>query len=91
MKILVFVQQEDGQINPVSIEAIAGAQQIASQCDGSLSALTFNATDICDHPVSFPKYKSAFFIIGKISFILKLDSEKQFILIFEFGASISFQ
>ena len=36
------------------------------------------------NPVSFPKYKSAFFIIGKISFILKLDSEKQFILIFEF-------
>ncbi|MDP6570623.1 MAG: electron transfer flavoprotein subunit alpha/FixB family protein [Candidatus Marinimicrobia bacterium] len=44
MKILVFVQQEEGKINPVSIEAIAGAQQIASQCGGSLSAITFNAS-----------------------------------------------
>ncbi len=44
MKILVLVQQEEGKVNPVSIEAIAGAQQIASQCGGSLSALTFNAS-----------------------------------------------
>ena len=44
MKILVFVQQEDGNINPVSLEAISGAQEIASQCDGTLASLTFNTS-----------------------------------------------
>ena len=46
MKILVYIQQDEGKINSVSLEALKGAQDIAVQTNGTVSALSFNA-DVC--------------------------------------------
>ena len=46
MKILVYIQQDEGKINSVSLEALKGAQDIAAQTNGTVSALSFNA-DVC--------------------------------------------
>ena len=43
MKILVYIQQDEGKINSVSLEALKGAQDIAAQTNGTVSALSFNA------------------------------------------------
>ena len=43
MKIFVYIQQDEGQINSVSLEALQGAQEIAQKCNGSVTAITFNA------------------------------------------------
>jgi len=43
MKILVYIQQDEGKINSVSLEALKGAQDIAAQINGTVSALSFNA------------------------------------------------
>ena len=42
MKILVYIQQEQGNINPASLEALKGAQEIAKEQSGSIYAITFN-------------------------------------------------
>ena len=42
MSILVFIQQEDGKINRLSKEAIAGAQQLGEQLGKSVNACVFN-------------------------------------------------
>jgi len=46
MKILVYIQQDEGKINSVSLEALKGAQDIAAQSNGTVSALSFNS-DVC--------------------------------------------
>ena len=43
MKILVYIQQDEGKINSVSLEALKGAQDIATQTNGTVSALSFNS------------------------------------------------
>ena len=43
MKILVYIQQDQGKINTVSLEALKGAQEIAAQTGGTISALSFNS------------------------------------------------
>ena len=43
MKILVYIQQENGKINPISTEALVGAQKIIEKIGGSVSAVTFNS------------------------------------------------
>ena len=43
MKILVYIQQDEGKINSVSLEALKGAQDIAAQTNGTVSALSYNA------------------------------------------------
>ena len=43
MKLFVFIQHEKNKINPVSLEALQGAQQIATQSDGSITAVIFNS------------------------------------------------
>ncbi len=42
MKILTFVQQNDGKINSNSLEALKGSQDIANAAGGTVTALTFN-------------------------------------------------
>ena len=42
MKIFVYIQQEQGKINAISLEAMQGAQKIAEKTNGSVSAITFN-------------------------------------------------
>ena len=54
-KILVYIQQDQGKINPVSLEALYGAQKIASQFGSSVTAVTFNAMaaeSLCNYDVS---------------------------------------
>ena len=43
MNIFVYIQQDKGEINSVSLEALQGAQEIAKKCNGSVTAITFNA------------------------------------------------
>ena len=43
MKILVYIQQDEGKINSVSLEALKGSQEIAAQTGGTVSALSFNS------------------------------------------------
>ena len=43
MKILVYIQHEEDKINPVSLEALKGAQEVATQAGGNISAITFNS------------------------------------------------
>jgi len=43
MKLFVFIQNEKGKINPISLEALQGAQEIAAKLDGSVSAVTFSS------------------------------------------------
>ena len=42
MKILVYIQQQ-GNISPISLEALKGAQEIAEKSGGTVSALTFSS------------------------------------------------
>ena len=42
MKIIVYIQQENGKINPISLESLSGAQKIIAKTGGSISAVTFN-------------------------------------------------
>jgi len=44
MRILVYIQQDEGKINSVSLEALKCAQDIAVQTNGTVSALSFNAS-----------------------------------------------
>ena len=41
MKILVFIQQENGQINRISQETLVGAQKLTEDTSGELTALAF--------------------------------------------------
>ena len=43
MKILVYIQEDQGNISSISLEAIVGAQEIAAQTAGSVTAVTFNS------------------------------------------------
>ena len=43
MKILVYIQQDQGNISPISLEALKGAQEIAAQTGGTVTAITFNS------------------------------------------------
>jgi len=43
MKILVYIQQDEGKINSVSLEALKGSQKIAAQTGATVSALSFNS------------------------------------------------
>ncbi len=43
MKILAFIQIDDGTINKMSVETLAGAQKLAAATDGSVTAVTFGA------------------------------------------------
>jgi len=43
MKILVYIQHDQGNISSISLEALAGAQEIAAQTGGSVTAVTFNS------------------------------------------------
>ena len=42
MNIFVYIQNDLDKINPVSLEALQGAQEIASKMEGSVTAITFN-------------------------------------------------
>ncbi len=42
MNVLVYIQQDDGVINSISMEALKGAQEIAKTSDGTLTAVVFN-------------------------------------------------
>ena len=42
MKILVFIQHEEGKVNSVSLEALQGAQAIAKNSGGAVSAVTYS-------------------------------------------------
>ena len=42
MDLLTYIQHDQNKINPVSLEALQGSQQIASQSGGSVKAITFN-------------------------------------------------
>ena len=44
MKLFVFIQHEAGKINPVSLEALQGAQEIAEKSGGKISAVTFSSS-----------------------------------------------
>ena len=44
MNIFVFIQNEGGKINSVSLEALQGAQEIAEKSSGTVTAVTFNAS-----------------------------------------------
>ena len=52
MKILVYIQQDEGKINSVSLEALKGAQDIAAQTNGTVSAFSFNS-DVCSQLASY--------------------------------------
>ena len=43
MKIFVYIQQDQGNISSISLEAIVGAQEIAAQTGGLVTAVTFNS------------------------------------------------
>ena len=43
MKIFVYIQQDQGNISSISLEALTGAQEIAAQTGGSVTAVTFNS------------------------------------------------
>ena len=43
MKILVYIQQDQGNISPISLEALKGAQEIVAQTGGTVTAITFNS------------------------------------------------
>ena len=43
MKILVYIQQDQENISSISLEALTGAQKIAAQSGGSVTAVTFNS------------------------------------------------
>ena len=43
MKILVYIQQDQGNISSISLEALKGAQEIATQTSGTVTAVTFNS------------------------------------------------
>ena len=43
MKILVYIQQDQGNISSISLEALKGAQEIAKQTGGTVTAITFNS------------------------------------------------
>ena len=43
MKILVYIQQDQGNISSISLEALKGAQEIAEQTSGTVTAVTFNS------------------------------------------------
>ena len=42
MKLITYIQHDDNKINPVSLEALQGAQEIANETNGSVIAVTFN-------------------------------------------------
>ncbi len=44
MKLLVFIQHEEGKINSVSLEALQGALEITEKSGGNVSAVTFNSS-----------------------------------------------
>jgi len=64
MKILVYIQQDGGKINSVSLEALKGAQDIATQTNGTVSALSFNAS-VCSQLSGY-----------NVSEVLVLEDEK---------------
>ena len=43
MKILVYIQQDQGTISSVSLEALKGAQDIAEETGGTVTVITFNS------------------------------------------------
>ena len=43
MKLLVYIQQDQGNINSGSLESLKGAQEIAEKSNGTVSALTFSS------------------------------------------------
>ena len=44
MKLFVFIQHEEEKINPVSLEALRGAQEIADNSGGTVCAVTFSSS-----------------------------------------------
>ena len=44
MKLFVFIQHEEDRINSVSLEALRGAQEIAEESNGAVSAVTFSSS-----------------------------------------------
>ena len=44
MKLFVFIQHEEGKINPVSLEALRGAQEISEKSSGTVCAVTFSSS-----------------------------------------------
>ena len=44
MKLFVFIQHEEEKINPVSLEALRGAQEISEKSGGTVSAVTFSSS-----------------------------------------------
>ena len=42
MNVLVYIQQDDGVINSISMEALKGAQEITKTSNGTLTAVVFN-------------------------------------------------
>ena len=42
MKIVVFIQSADDEINPMSIESLVASQQMCKQTNGELHAVIFN-------------------------------------------------
>ncbi|SVD02060.1 uncharacterized protein METZ01_LOCUS354914, partial [marine metagenome] len=44
MKLFVFIQHEEEKINPVSLEALRGAQEIAENSGGTVCAVTFSSS-----------------------------------------------
>ena len=42
MKILIYIQSSEGKINPISLEALAGAQQLKKQKNAEIYAVTFS-------------------------------------------------
>ena len=52
MKILVYIQQDEGKINSVSLEALKGAQDIAARTSGTVSAISFNS-GVCSQLTSY--------------------------------------
>lgn len=42
MKLIAYIQHDDDKINPVSLEALQGAQEIANETNGSVIAVTYN-------------------------------------------------
>ena len=43
MKLLVYIQQDQGNISSRSLESLKGAQDIAKESGGTVSALTFSS------------------------------------------------
>ena len=44
MNLFVFIQHEEDKINPVSLEALRGAQEIAEKSDGTVTAVSFSSS-----------------------------------------------